>query len=416
VILLNTNSKKILYIGSSIPSLSETFVYREIFSLIDLGFDIHVASVHKPEKGLGEDRLNAMADSAIVIYGEGPLKTFSDCILELIKRPLRTLDTFSSGLWDAVFGEVNSLFARPKIIIQNLAAISLAKRVRELGIDHIHSHMAHVPTTIAMYCAKQLGIPFSFTGHAVDIFQYSILLRKKLNQASFVSCISEWHREFYRDLVYRNSSFYPIIRCGVDAKWFLTNKSVSNDKVEILAVGRLIEKKGFDVLIDALGMMDGKHTEMFHCSIVGDGPDRTLLEQKIKDANLIGKVELCGSKNNLEIPILMKQATIFALPSRISKSGDKDGIPVALMEAMAAGVCVVAGDLAAVRELVIDGETGVMVKPGDRQSVIDAIINLVENPEMREKIAMQGSAHVKNEFSIEVNAARIAGEFMRVNQ
>jgi glycosyltransferase involved in cell wall biosynthesis len=184
----------ILYVGGTLPARSETFVYREVLALRDLGVEVRVATVHPPQRELGDDRVDALAGEVIEIYGPGPWKLLADALMECVAHPIRTMSAAACGTRDAVCGRGVPLKRRPKVLWQCVAGLALARRVRGLGIQHIHAHMAHVPTTIAMYCAHRLGISFSFTGHAVDLFREGTLLKSKLRRASFAACISEWHR------------------------------------------------------------------------------------------------------------------------------------------------------------------------------------------------------------------------------
>jgi len=401
---------RILYVGGTLPSRSETFVYREVLALRDLGLDVNIASIHPRERGLGDERVEALADEAIEIYGPGPGRLLADATLEIAVHPARTLSVAGRGALDALLGTA-ALTRRPKVCWQCLAGLALARRVRRLGVEHIHAHMAHVPTTIAMYAARQLGIGFSFTGHAVDIFRERTLLEAKLQRASFTACISEWHRSFYHDLVLLDDDRLPIVRCGVDVDAFApAERRAGEGALRVLAVGRLVKKKGFDVLIDAMTKLREAGSNV-QCRIVGEGPERAALDTLVRARGVADRVSLMGVKSNDEVRCLMRDADLFVLPCRIDPTGDRDGIPVVLMEAMACGVCAISGDLPAIRELITDGKGGVLVEPGDVDALADALRELAADAGRRTRLGQAGRERVIEEFSLGVNVQRLIAAF-----
>ena len=209
--------RSILYLGSRLPCRSETFVYREVLKLRERKLSVAAASVRPPEFDLGADQLDQLAKSAIPVYGSGLIRLMWDAFQFAVRHPVRSAVTGLTGALDAFVGKGVSLAGRPKILVQCVAGLALAKRCQPLNVQHVHAHMAHVPTTIAMYTAMALQIPFSFTGHAADLFRDFSLLPAKLKRAKFICCISRWHRDFYKSIwASLNNSRLPIVRCGVD--------------------------------------------------------------------------------------------------------------------------------------------------------------------------------------------------------
>ena len=409
-----SRSFPILFIAPWLPKLSETFVYRELFGLRDSGVAVLGASVHAPEQVWDEPRLRALARDVVPVYGSGPLRLLLDATLETLGHPVSALRTGMTALGDAVRDEDISGLGRVKVLWQGLAGLALARRIRVRGgVGHIHAHMAHVATTIAMYAAGQLGVGFSFTGHAADIFRDRSLLAEKLRRAAFVSCISRWHREFYKNIVDRPDRpdlEYPVIRCGVDVSEFApptdTAPGVSSEPPLILAVGRLVPKKGFDLLLRALAAVRGQGLAL-SCRIVGDGPEREALHRLAADLDLADVVTFLGSRPNSEVREQLCQAAIFVLPCRTDASGDKDGIPVVLMEAMACGVCAVSGDLPTIRELIDHRENGLLVPPDDVPALAHCLEELLADPNPRTTIAARGRLRIQEEFALDVNVGRL---------
>jgi hypothetical protein len=207
--------KTIAYIAGEFPKISETFVYREVRALRQHGRRVIAVSLNTATNVPPE--LNDLMQDRLVVYGEEKFTTFGQDVVDHIVHPFRTIHTREVELTDALFpGEPFPLSARLKLPFQAAAGIGLARRLRNLGVEHIHCHFAHAPTTVGMYAAMQLDIPFSFTGHANDIFQRRALLKKKLQRASFVACISEWHKKFYESIQPDTENKYEVIRCGVE--------------------------------------------------------------------------------------------------------------------------------------------------------------------------------------------------------
>ncbi len=398
---------RIIMMASWLPKLSETFVYREVFGLRESGIEVLPASVHHPGTDWSDVQLKALGEETIQVYGKGKLAMLRDAVMEFARHPGVSARTLKTVAQDALRSEdVSSRKARLKILWQGLGGLALARRSRKHKVEHIHAHMAHVPTTIAMYAAMQLGIRFSFTGHAADIFRDRSLLKQKLERAGFARCISYWHREFYKGIVDRPDAQYPVVRCGVDTARIDAPQKEHGGSGLILGVGRLVPKKGFDLLLRALNIIQSSG-RTFRCRIIGDGPERAKLVSLSRSLGLHDVVAFEGSKDNKDILKMLPKADIFALPCRLDESGDKDGIPVVLMEAMAAGVCCVSGDLPTIRELIFSGENGYLVPAEDIAALAGTLEHLLQNPRHRQSIAVEGRRRILEEFSLEMNVQKL---------
>jgi len=400
--------RRVLYVGAVLPKASETFVYREVLGLRARGADVLAASVRPPERDLGDERLDALADEAVVVYGPGLLARAA-------RGALRRPDVLARGLLDAAAGRDVPPGKRPRLLWQCLGGLSLAERLRGRGVEHVHAHMAHVPASVAMYAARALGVPFSFTGHAADLFRDRSLLPAKLARAAFVACISEWHRGFYREAAPAGvdvpDARLPVIRCGVAVDQFAPRAGPAPADAPVLAVGRLVPKKGFDLLVEAVARLaPGQRPRV---AIVGDGPEQARLERLVAERGVAERVELLGARPNAEVRRLMGEALAVALPCRVSPDGDKDGIPVVLMEAMACGLPVVSGDLPSIRELIAADATGLLVPPGDLDALTAALERLTGDPDLRARLGAAARARVEEEFALEVNLDRLEAAFAR---
>ncbi|MEM6853271.1 MAG: glycosyltransferase family 4 protein [Planctomycetota bacterium] len=423
---MSSQAPHILYVGSILPKRSETFVYREVLALRERGVQVSIASVNAPERDLGDEQLDALAAEAIHVYGEGLGGKWSvvrDAVLQRGVWWPHGVFEVSPGYW-------------PKHKLQYAAGIALARRVKDRGITHVHAHMAHVPTTVAMSCAEALGVPFSFTGHAADLFRDRSALKTKLKRAAFVSCISQWHRGFYREMVPTlTDEQLPVIRCGVDMREFTPVDPAAADGHHLLAIGRLVPKKGFDVLLRAVakaisnpplapGSAGGAASREsapgqspgLTVTLVGDGPEEANLRALADELGVSDRVTFAGAQPNHVVREMLGDAGLFVLPCREAADGDRDGIPVVLMEAMARNMCVVSGDLETIRELVADNKTGVMVTPGAVDELAEVLVRLSRDQAERKRLADAGRARVAEEFSLSVNLDRLEAAFAAASE
>lgn len=385
--------RTIAYLAGAFPSRSETFVYREVRALRARGYRVCTASLHAPSADLPPD-LQDVREGVVVVYERREL---ARALRELLAHPLLGASTLALAAGDALApGEPTGLQERAKLIVQALAALGLARRLRQEEVEHLHCHFAHAPASVAMYAALHLGIPFSFTGHANDLFQRRALLKKKLQRASFVSCISRWHRELYRRVLPELDSKYVVVRCGVDVEtWTAQPLPSAAERLNVLTVCRLVNKKGIDTLIRAVAAL----SRPVSLTIAGDGPEREALERLVREERCADRVQFLGAVDNDTVRRHMQEhAHVFALPCRTDPNGDRDGIPVVLIEAMACGRAVISGDLPAIRELIEDGQDGLLVPPDDPVRLAERLEGLTDA-----RLQMLGNAgrrKVEAEFSL----------------
>lgn len=390
--------RSLLYLASRMPELSETFVYRELFGLRKRGVDVIAGSVRPPAHFVDE-ALGPLSDQAFIVYAPATLAALP---LALALHPGLAL----GALLDAMRADHTSVTSRLKHVFQAMMGIAAGWRLRGRRIKHVHAHMAHVPATVGLYLARTVGAQFSFTGHAADLFVDRAALRFKLDRAAFVACISHWHRRFYSKVAALPADRLPIIRCSVALP-----DAICPESTEIVTVARLVPKKGIDILISAFAAADvGDWT----LRILGDGPERDALTALAAQLGVAHRITFEGARPHIACLAAIAEAGLFVLPCRTAANGDMDGIPVVLMEAMAAGRAVVAGDLPAIRELIDHDHSGLLVTPNDPAALAQAIQRLIADSALRRKFAERARSRIEMEFSDSVNLDRLVAVFKHV--
>ncbi len=396
----------ICYLLKTFPKVSETFVLQEILALERDGYSLAIASLQKPTDPRCHDEIKQL--TAPVYYLEqGPWQSFKFLLKAVVENPrgifksiqlLRTHDSKLSERW--------------RLLRQ---ALQLANWVKHKSITHIHAHFANDPASVAELVQALTGIGFSISAHAKDIYLSSpSQLQRKVAAARFVVTCTEYNRNYLRQITVSPT---PIIRVyhGFDSQRFqrLSEKASEVDSPSeslILSVGRLREKKGFDTLIDSCALLEQRGFR-FRCAIVGYGPEQQLLERRIATLGLGETVRLRGQMIHQELIHLYRQASIFALPCKISADGDRDGIPNVLMEAMAMGIPVVTTPVSGIPELVEDGVNGLLVAPDQPHQLANALQSLLLDEKLRRKLATAGKARINTDFALAPNLAILKNLF-----
>jgi len=313
------------------------------------------------------------------------------------------------ALGNALFGERENSRARVATVAHLFVAASWAMDMRRAAVSHVHAQWAFGSATIAMYGAWLLGVPFSFTGHAVDLTRQRVALRDKIKRASFIIAISEWHRNFY---IEQDAGATPgltdkihVAYCGIYTDEMVpaspqARAARANEPFTILSAGRLIEKKGFPHLIEACTILK-RRGRNFRCIIAGSGPDEAMLRSLIETLGVGDVVTMTGKALQQEtIPAFMHAGDLFVLACVVAKDGDVDGLPQLTMEAMGCGLPAVTTRLVGNPDLVIHERTGLLVDPGNAEQLAAAIERVMDDPALRERLARDGREHVLRVFDI----------------
>jgi glycosyltransferase involved in cell wall biosynthesis len=261
-----------------------------------------------------------------------------------------------------------------------------------------------------MFVSRLTGIPYSFTAHAKDIYHQEVnldSLRSKIRSARFVVTVSAFNRAYLKSLMSDWPDAPGDVRRlynGIDLAAFRPDPAVQREAGLILSVGRLVEKKGLDDLVRACGLLRDRGLP-FRCEIIGKGPLKDELNHLIADLHLENRVQLVGAMPQDEVVQAYRRAAIFALPCIIAQDGNRDGLPTVLLEAMATGLPVVSTDVTGVPEIVDAEVNGLIVPQSDPTALADALARLLQNPELREQLALAARRKVEQAFDVRANVA-----------
>ena len=398
----------IAYLAPEIPSISGTFVYKEILTLQDKGIKVVPISIHKVETIVEEKRIKELAKNTIYLYRQSLITALIGSMVFFLKEPISYLNTLLMVFRDIYISRITQLSSW-KLLYQFVYASIAAKAIRENDCQYLHIHFAHVPTQIGMYASSLTKVPFSFTSHANDIFENNFLLKQKIERAKAAVTISEYN---YRFLSERgiNADKLKIVRCGIDPsdRHFVPKSKISGVPA-IGSLGRLIEKKGMDDTILALSKLHQQGID-FRLEIGGDGPLNDYLKEIVKQHDLTDKIEFKGAIPNDRVYDWLKNLDIFVLACKEDSKGDRDGIPVVLMEAMLVGVPVISTSISGIPELIQNEQSGFLAQPSDPESLASTIDKVLHWSDLA-GITQEARNKVTGEFELKNNVDRLLTVF-----
>jgi glycosyltransferase involved in cell wall biosynthesis len=403
----------VAYLTKRFPRLSETFILDEILGLEAAGVPLRLYAGADPGERVTQPDVARVKSAVSYLHQPGVLArlgAFGEAWLAhtalLAADPRRYLRALVHLLRHP---------DRRTTIRHFITAGRLIRRMRADRARHLHAAFAHTPASIAHYAHLLSGLPFSFAGHAKDLYTSNpVALAARARAAEFVLVCSE---SAARELERRaGPSAHVVLQYhGVDAGRFAPHRRQNRpgDTVKILAVGRLVEKKGYPVLLEAIATVvrTGRRVSL---EIVGSGAQRAALEDRIRRLGLEQIVTLTGARTHQQIATAYGSADVFAQASMVLANGDRDGIPNSLLEAMASGVPVVASAVAGIPEVLRDGVTGLLVPSGDADALAHALIRCVDSPGLRQRLGAAARAHVVAELDRRTAARRVASLFEAV--
>lgn len=387
---------RIAYLLKKFPRLSETFVLNEVLEQERLGAEVHVFSRRKPDDEPAHPELARLLAEVEVLPYKGALDPW---------RELFALPGGAPRSLAAIEGIVAEDAERrhPRLPELLAEAMWLRRRTAELGIEHVHVHFATDAAVTANLLARLGGPSYSVTLHAKDIYRSTVeprLLDRLISESSFSVTVCDANERFLAERVGpaargRLRRLYN----GIDLSAFTAAGPEARDANRILAVGRLVEKKGFHVLLDALARL-GTRGVPFTARVVGDGEEREALAARIDELGLGSRVELTGPLSTDGVRRQLASATVFCLPCVIGTDGNRDALPTVLLEAQASGLPIVSTPVTGIPEILDGGAAGRIVPENDPVATADALEELLSDAAARERYARAGLARVAELFDL----------------
>jgi glycosyltransferase involved in cell wall biosynthesis len=402
---------RIAFVLKGYPRLSETFIAQEIAALERRGLDILIVSLRRPT----DPRRHPVHDEirAALVY----LPEY------LLLEPLRVLRAWWRVCRFESYKKTRALW------LKDLVRDPTPNRVRRFGqalvlaaelpgdVKRLHAHFLHTPASVARYAAALLGLPWTGSAHAKDIWTTPEWeKREKLASCEWLVTCTRANREHLAALA--PAGRVELVYHGIDLDRFPKKGSLSQttrdggnaaDPVVILSVGRLVEKKGTDVLLQALARIPSSlHWRFVH---VGGGPLKNKLSRLADDLSLSSRVQWRGALTQDALLLEYRNADLFALASRIARDGDRDGLPNVLAEAQSQALACVATRVSAIPELVRDGQTGLLVAQDDPDALARALETLIASPARRRALGQAGQSRVAESFALDANIEALARKF-----
>jgi glycosyltransferase involved in cell wall biosynthesis len=392
----------VAYVMSRFPKISETFILNEILELERLGVTVEVF----PLKREREPTVHREAEPLV------RRAHFTRLLSRQVAGAQAAWLAESPGAYAGVWWRVLRGSARsPATLVRALYVVPLAatfaRAMRAAGVQHVHAHYATYPALAALVVEQLARIPFSFTAHAHDIYVDRTMLDEKLRAAQAVVTVSEYNRRLLHDLYGPLADGVQVVRCGIDPAFFAPRPPAAPPApppapFTVVSVASLEPYKGHRHLLEACALLarDGLDLRLV---LVGDGEERAGLERRAGELGLGERVTFLGRRPRDAVRDVLGGAHAFALASVTTAQGKKEGVPVALMEALATGLPVVATAMSGVGELVADGETGLLVPEGDPAALAAALARLAGDPALAARLGAAGRAKVLEEYDLRRN-------------
>jgi colanic acid/amylovoran biosynthesis glycosyltransferase len=395
---------RIGYVLKRYPRYSETFIVNEILAHEAAGAELAIFSLYPPSDTHFQDAISRVRAPVTYLASSRPKAS------DLWTRLLAAQD---AGLHvDAFLQAVQPHFEDARVACW---ALELALAVRAQGLTHLHAHFASGATTVTRLAAKLTGIPYSFTAHAKDIYHESAVdadLRLKLREARTVVTVSDYNHAYLRGHFGAAAKGVTRIYNGLDFARF-PYAAPTQRPPEIVAVGRLVEKKGFADLVRACSILRDRG-EVFRCRIVGTGELEAELRDQIAALGVSAEVTLLGPRPQRDLAALLQNAAAFAAPCVVGEDGNRDGLPTVLLEAMALGTPCVSTDVTGIPEILEHETTGLSVPQRDPVALADALARLLHDGALRLRLAEEARARLERDFDIHKNAAALREVFVPV--
>ena len=398
-------TRKIAYIISRFPVLTETFILGEIEEVRRRGVEVEVFSLHNVKLGeITHYKLLELVNSTLYLPFFLSLKVWKAGFFYFTTEPFCT--------FKILIKIVRTHLTNPILLLKCLVvfpkALLIAKMLKDMKITKVHAHWATVPTTVAWIISKLNGFNFTFTAHAWDIFKVDTMLEDKMHAADQIITCTNFNKKYLLEKFPNISSDkITVIYHGLDFKRFSPSIKRQNSIFTILSVGRLNEKKGLHHLLEACQVLREKGIP-FHCQIIYvNGDFKKEIFRLYHKLGLEDYVQFIPEIPQEELVKYYKDADCFVLPCTVAEDGDRDGIPNVIIEALAMELAVVTTSVSGIPEVVKDRQTGLVVQPGNVEEIASAIEKLCGDRELRNMLGRSGRQMVCQQFDISTNVERL---------
>jgi glycosyltransferase involved in cell wall biosynthesis len=402
------------------PRLSETFIAQEILELERRGLDVIIISLRQPT----DSQVHPIHEEiqAPIIY----LPEY------LHRQPWRVCQGLASALFKPNFSSLLSSW------LKDLRRDFSLNRIRRFGqalvlarelpksVQHLYAHFIHTPTSVTRYTALITGHPWSASAHAKDIWTIPPWeIKEKLKDMQWLSTCTQTNADYLKSLtdepqkvrlVYHGLDFARFNHSPKSAtnKPANTSKAVALAPVIIISVGRAVAKKGYDHLLNALAQLPKNlHWQFTH---IGGGTLLPELEQQAHSLGIADRIQWLGALPQEQVLEYYRQSDLFVLASKVINNGDRDGLPNVLMEAQSQGLCCLSTNISGIPELIIDGETGLLVEQRNEVALSDALNRLISDPALRQKLGAAGYRRVTDQFSMHSGIDQLMALFIPSSQ
>lgn len=405
--------RKVAYYLPRFPRLSETFILREILVLRRMGVDVQIFSLLPP---LSSSTTHPQVQEVMPHVHYSPFLFSLRLILAQFFFLFRSPGKYLRALYHVIWMTLPEPSTLIKALLLFPKSVFFARQLQEIGALHVHAHFVWVNGISAQVAADLIGIPYSLHAHAWDIFQRKPeAVRRQILKANKIVTISNYHRQYLSKLCpERDIKDIHVVHCGLDPREFAPAHVQADGKTRIISVGRLLTKKGIEYLIDACALLKQKGYA-FQCSIIGEGPLESALQERIEKHLLKDSVTLLGARPITEVLNAYRQSDMFVLPCIVTDFGDRDGIPVVLMEAMAMEVPVITTPVAGNPELVLEEVNGLMVPERDSQALAAAMERYINDPILHQRLGREGRNTILAEFDVHSTTKQMAEIFFGGN-
>ncbi|HET9015580.1 MAG TPA: glycosyltransferase [Thermomicrobiaceae bacterium] len=394
------------YLTKRFPRLSETFILDEILGLESLGVPLRLYAINHPHEPTVQPDVARVRSRVAYLHGIAGRRdslrsagaTAAAHLRLLSRRPGRYLNALARLV--AVHHDLPS-------VRHFVEAGRLAVLLERDGARHLHAAFAHGPASVAYFVRLLTGLPYSFSGHAKDLYlSRPDRLARRVADAEFVLVCSGAAADDLRAIAGPAADRVRLAYHGVDTARFRpvpdgaprsAEVGPAGTPLRLLAVGRLVDKKGYPVLLDALARVTASGRRV-SCRVIGAGPQSAALKARARDLGLEDSIEFLGARTQLEVAAAYHWADAFVQASVVLADGDRDGVPNSVLEAMASGLPVVASTVSGIPEAVVDGVTGLLVPPADVAALAEGLTRLIDDPALRARLARGARDHVVDRF------------------